>query len=162
MKLVEFYVWICRICFEHFRNTPYENEMMYLKIEKLLPIILYAYHLTPVFLFNEEFEYKPMVKKNKRKVKVVKKKVNSSSDDSSESSQSEQDEEESSSEDDLGECVVLEEGKFKLSQGFIQKMQRERKEKAERREQREIDRAKKAAEKEADEKKNGKKRKIKF
>lgn len=119
MKLVEFYVWICRICFEHYRNTPYENEMMYLKIEKLLPIILDAYHLTPVFLFNEEFEYKPMVKKNKRKVKVQKKK-NSSSDDSSDSSQkSEEEEEESSSEDDLGECVVLEEGKFKLSQGFI-------------------------------------------
>jgi hypothetical protein len=93
--------------------------MMYLKIEKLLPIILDAYHLTPVFLFNEEFEYKPMVKKNKRKVKVQKKK-NSSSDDSSDSSQkSEEEEEESSSEDDLGECVVLEEGKFKLSQGFI-------------------------------------------
>ena len=45
MKLVEFMVWLCRICFEHYRGTPYENEMMYLKIDKLLPVILDAYHL---------------------------------------------------------------------------------------------------------------------
>jgi hypothetical protein len=66
MKLVEFQVFLCRVCFEHFRNTPYENELMYLKIEKLLPVILDAYFLSPTFLFHEEFEYKPMVKKGKR------------------------------------------------------------------------------------------------
>ena len=37
------------------------------------------------------------------------------------------------SEDDLGECVVLEEGKFKLSDNYVAKMKREQTEKEQRR-----------------------------
>ncbi len=47
----------------------------------------------------------------------------------------------------MGECVVLEEGKFKLSQAFSDKMARERVEKEERRKQRLINAEKKAEEK---------------
>ena len=75
------------------------------------------------------------MKNKNRKVKVVKKKDSSddSSDSSKKSDEEEEDQEESSSEDDLGECVVLEEGKYKLSQAFSDKMARERIEKEERR-----------------------------
>jgi len=115
MKYVEFLVFLCRIAYEHYRGSHYENEMMYLKLEKLIPKFLNVLNLQPIFLFYEEFEYKPMVKKAK-KVKIVKKKE--SSDDSSDS-KPESEEEESSSEDDLGECIILEEGKYKLSLNFI-------------------------------------------
>ena len=103
MKMVEFYVFICRISFEHYRGTPYENEMMYLKLEHTIPMFMKYLEIQPTFLFNEEFEYKPPVKKQRgRKAKVVKVK-DSSSDESTE----EEEPEESSSEEDLAECVVL-------------------------------------------------------
>ena len=146
MKYVEFIVFLCRIAYEHYRGTPYENEMMYLKLEKILPKFLLVLNLQPVFLFYEEFEYKPHVKKAK-KVKVVKKK--DSSDDSSDSKPESEEEEESSSEDDLGECIVLEEGKFRLAPNFVQKMEKEKAEKAERRRLRAEAAAKKAEEKAA-------------
>lgn len=110
MKMVEFYVFICRIAFEHYRGTPYENEMMYLKLEKTVPKFLNFLQLDPVFLFNEEFEYKPAAKrKGGRRQKVVKQKDSSDSE-----SSEEEEEEESSSEEDLAECIVLQEGTFKL------------------------------------------------
>jgi len=113
--MAEFYVFICRIAFENYRGTPYENEMMYLKLEHTIPIFLDYLNLTPTFLFEEQFEYKPPVKKARgRKAKVVKVK-DSSSDESTE----EEEEEESSSEEDLAECVVLQEGQFKLQLSFI-------------------------------------------
>ena len=40
MKFVEFLVFLCRVSYQHYVNTPYENEMMYLKLEKTLPIYL--------------------------------------------------------------------------------------------------------------------------
>lgn len=145
MKFVEFLVFLCRIVYEHYRGTPYENEMMYLKLEKIIPKMLDVLYLQPLFLFGEEFEYKPMVKKAKvRKQKVVKEK--DSSDDSSDS-KPESEEEESSSEDDLGECIVLEEGKYKLSLPFFEKMKKEKIEKEERRRIRQEAADKKAAEK---------------
>lgn len=59
--------------------------------------------------------------------------VKANSDDSSPDQKEESEEEEdSSSEDDLGECVVLEEGKYKLSANFVAKMEREKIEKAQR------------------------------
>lgn len=138
MKFVEFAVFLCRICYEHYRDTPYENEMMYLKIEKLLPKFLAIEYLEPLFLFNEDFEYKPRVKQGKRQKRVVVVQKKESSDDLDSSDQKEDSEDdESSSEDDLGECVILEEGKFKLSIPFFQRMQKEKAEKAERRKARE-------------------------
>ena len=65
MKLAEFYVFLCRITYENFRGTPYENELMYLKLNNMLPKFLAPYFLTPVFLFDEEFEYKPAIKNKK-------------------------------------------------------------------------------------------------
>lgn len=107
MKLVEFFVFLCRISFEHYRGTPYENEMMYLKLEKTVPMYLNYLQLTPIFLFNEEFEYKPAVKKQKRGKKAKKQVVKRDSSSSAISSSSEEEEEESSSEEDLAECIVL-------------------------------------------------------
>lgn len=69
MKFVEFLVFLCRVAFEHYRGTPYETEMMYLKLEKMIPVFLGPVNLSPLFLFYEEFEYKPQVRKPK-KVKV--------------------------------------------------------------------------------------------
>ena len=40
MKYVEFLVFICRISFERYRDSPYESEHMYLKLEKTLPLFL--------------------------------------------------------------------------------------------------------------------------
>ena len=37
MKYTEFLVFLCRIAYEHYRGTPYENEMLYLKLEKIIP-----------------------------------------------------------------------------------------------------------------------------
>lgn len=83
MKYVEFLVFICRISYEHYRGTPYENEMMHLKIEHTLPMYCNVINAVPLFLFNEKFEYKPTVKKVKqKKVIVVKKKESSGSEDS--------------------------------------------------------------------------------
>jgi hypothetical protein len=59
MKYTEFLVYLCRVAYEHYRGTHYENEMMYLKIEKLLPKYLAPLNLNPIFLFEEDFEYKP-------------------------------------------------------------------------------------------------------
>jgi len=114
-------VFLCRIAYEHYRGTHYENEMMYLKLEKTIPMYLNVIGVNPLFLFYEDFEYKPPAKKAK-KVKVVKK--NESSDSLSKKSDEEEEEEEedSSSEEDLGEQVILEEGKYKLSANFIAKM----------------------------------------
>lgn len=133
MKFTEFVVFLCRVAFEHYRGSHYENEMMYLKIEKLLPRYLSVIYAEPLFLYNEEFEYKPMVKKSKKKKKQARKKDSSDDSDDSDTDKEDEEEEESSSEDDLGECIVLEEGKFKLALNFIQKMEREKIERAERR-----------------------------
>ena len=74
MKFVEFLVFICRIAFERYRDSPYESEHMYLKLEKTLPQFLESMNLVPMFLFYEEFDYKPPVKKQKRrKTTIVKK-----------------------------------------------------------------------------------------
>ena len=133
MKYVEFLIFLCRIAYEHYRGTPYENELMYLKLEKLIPKFLVVLNLQPLFLYGEEFEYKPQPKKAKKVKVVVKKKESSDEAENSESKHESEEEEESSSEDDLGECVLLEEGKYKLSQNFLLKMERDKIEKAERR-----------------------------
>ena len=153
MKFVEFLVFICRISYEHYRGTPYENEMMHLKIEHTLPLYCNVINAVPQFLFNEAFEYKPTVKKAKKaKVVIVKKKDSSDSGSGSETPKEEEEEEEdTSSEDDLGEVVVLEDGKFKLSQVYIDNLAKNKLEKAERRRVREENRAKKLEEKAAKE-----------
>ncbi len=112
MKYVEFLIFFCRIAYEHYRGTPYENEMMHLKIEHTLPMLTAVINTQPQFLFNEQFEYKPTVKKQKQKKVVVVKKKESSASSGSETPKEEEQEEDSTSEDDLGEVVLLEYGKY--------------------------------------------------
>jgi hypothetical protein len=33
----EFLVFICRITYEYYRKTPYHNELMQLKVDKMMP-----------------------------------------------------------------------------------------------------------------------------
>lgn len=56
MVYVEFLVFLCRIAQEHYSSTPYKDELLYLKLDHLLPAILNAFNLTPAFLFNQTFE----------------------------------------------------------------------------------------------------------
>jgi hypothetical protein len=142
-------VFLCRVTYEHYRGSHFENEMMYLKLEKLLPQYLMVVNATPLFLFNEEFEYKPMVKTKKKRVPIVRTKDTSSEEISSDSdgNKAEEEEDESSSEDDLGECIVLEADKYKLSQAAMAKMAKEKEEKEKRRLVREENKARKAEEK---------------
>ena len=55
MKYVEFLVFICRVSYEHYRNTPYHEEQLYLKLDKLMPSFLAYLALQPNFLFLEKF-----------------------------------------------------------------------------------------------------------
>ena len=56
MKYVEFIVFLCRIAHEHYNKGPYEKELLYLKLDKLLPAFLSPLNLNPVFLFGEKFK----------------------------------------------------------------------------------------------------------
>jgi len=79
-------------------------------------------NLVPAFLFEEDFDYKVVAKKKKVvKIKEVKK-DDSIAGDSSTDSEEEEEEEEETSEEDLSECVVLEEGKYKLNEVFMKKV----------------------------------------
>ena len=56
MSFVEFVVFLCRIAHEHYEGTPYSDELLYLKLEHLVPIFL-NYHgpqATP-WLYGEKF-----------------------------------------------------------------------------------------------------------
>ena len=92
MKYTEFLVFICRIAYEHYRGTPYENEMLYLKMEKILPKYLAVFNLTCIFLFEEDFEYKPVVKK-KKILKTKEKKVVDSDESVKETTEEEEEDE---------------------------------------------------------------------
>ena len=69
MKYVEFIVFLCRICHQHYVGGPYEGELLYLKLEHLMPSILGYKNLAPLFLFGERFsiEEERDRKKNKRR-----------------------------------------------------------------------------------------------
>lgn len=56
MKYVEFLVFICRISFEHYQGGPYEKELLYLKLDHLMPALLAYLNLQPQFLFSEKFK----------------------------------------------------------------------------------------------------------
>lgn len=57
MHFVEFIVFICRVVKEHYDGTPYEGELLYLKLNALLPTFLREFYLEPAFLFPEKFAY---------------------------------------------------------------------------------------------------------
>lgn len=56
MKFVEFFVFICRISFEHYQGGPYAKELLYLKLDHLMPALLAYLNLQPQFLFGEKFK----------------------------------------------------------------------------------------------------------
>lgn len=55
MSYVEFLVFLCRLSYEHYRKTPYHEEYLYLKLDKLMPAFLAYLYLQPNFLFKEKF-----------------------------------------------------------------------------------------------------------
>ena len=90
-------------------------------------------------MFEEEFEYKPAVKKKKViKKKEVKQKDTSDSEETETSEESEE-----SSEEDLAECVILEEGKYKLNDIYMKKVAAEKTERAQKRRLKEEEKEKK-------------------
>ena len=55
MKYVEFLVFLCKSAYEYYRNTPYHGELLYLKLDKLMPAFLAYMNLMPNFLFGDKF-----------------------------------------------------------------------------------------------------------
>ena len=73
MKYVEFLVFLCRSAFEHYRNTPYQGELLYLKLDKLMPSFLAYMNLQPNFLFGDRFaaeEEQEMLKAKRQRQKL--------------------------------------------------------------------------------------------
>ena len=56
MKFTEFLVFLCRVSHEHYKKTAYKDELLYLKLEHLLPRYLEQYGLNPVYLYGEKFK----------------------------------------------------------------------------------------------------------
>lgn len=70
MKYVEFLVFLCRVSHEHYKGTVYEKELLYKKLDHLLPSMLAPLYLQPQFLFGEKFaldEEKDKVRHRRRK-----------------------------------------------------------------------------------------------
>ena len=53
MKYVEFLVFLCRIAHEHYESTEHKHELLYLKLDHLLPSFLGTINLDCIFLFGE-------------------------------------------------------------------------------------------------------------
>jgi len=67
MQPWEFLVFICKMTYEHYQDSPYKHEAMHIKLEKLLPMWLAPVWLTPIFVTGEEFEYdKKMARKREK------------------------------------------------------------------------------------------------
>ena len=81
MSFVEFVVFICRICHEAYAGTPYHNEKLYIKIDKLMDALLAPNRLAPHFSFGDRFKYdiEEELRKNKRKLNKLKKSLFSAS-----------------------------------------------------------------------------------
>ena len=71
MQPWEFTVFMCKMTHEFYSKTVYANELLHIKLEKMLPLWLKPIYLDPVFTHNEEFEYD--IKMNKRKERARKK-----------------------------------------------------------------------------------------
>lgn len=56
MKFVEFIVFLCRIAYEHYSKTNHHEELLYLKLDHLMPAYLAYSNLQPQFLFGEKFK----------------------------------------------------------------------------------------------------------
>ena len=45
MRYVEFLVFLCRIAHEHYENSPYKKEPLYIKLDHLMGLFLSFYNL---------------------------------------------------------------------------------------------------------------------
>ena len=79
MQPWEFLVFICRITFEYYKNTVYKSELMYVKLEKLLPIWLAPVQQVSQFEFHVDFEHDK--KMAKRKLRLERRAAGFESDD---------------------------------------------------------------------------------
>lgn len=55
MKFVEFMVFICRISHEHYSKTDYVEELLHLKVNYLMPLLVSPLNLLPLFVSDEKF-----------------------------------------------------------------------------------------------------------
>jgi len=72
MKFVEFMVFICRICHQHYEGTKYAEEQLHLKISKLMPALLSPLNLEPAYVFDEKFKIDADKDKKKMRRKMSK------------------------------------------------------------------------------------------
>ena len=72
MKYVEFIVFLCRISHFHYQKTKYKDELLYLKLEHLLPRFLEQFSLNPVYLYGEKFKI-DQAKEDARQMRQLKK-----------------------------------------------------------------------------------------
>ena len=49
MKFVEFIVFLCRVTHEHYESTPCRGELLYKKLDHMLPAFLDYVGLQPLF-----------------------------------------------------------------------------------------------------------------
>lgn len=72
MRYVEFLVFLCRMSFEHYErasNGIYSKELLYLKLDHLMPAFLAYLNLQPLFLFGEKFKFEEEEEKLRAKRK---------------------------------------------------------------------------------------------
>ena len=67
MKYVEFIVFLCRISHEHFAKTEHADELLYLKLDHLMPSFLSYVSQQPQFLFGEMFKSEILEQERKAK-----------------------------------------------------------------------------------------------
>lgn len=72
MKFVEFIVFICRICHEHYSKTEYAEELLHLKINALMPQLLSSLNVPPLFVSDEKFSIDIEKRKKKMRRKMSK------------------------------------------------------------------------------------------
>eukprot|EP00354_Favella_ehrenbergii_P005340 CAMPEP_0170455130 /NCGR_PEP_ID=MMETSP0123-20130129/3174_1 /TAXON_ID=182087 /ORGANISM="Favella ehrenbergii, Strain Fehren 1" /LENGTH=94 /DNA_ID=CAMNT_0010718119 /DNA_START=244 /DNA_END=528 /DNA_ORIENTATION=- len=63
-----------RIAHEHYLGTGYEPELLYLKLDHLMPLFLQPLNLSPIFLFGEKFAKDE--KDERKRAKTRQKKLN--------------------------------------------------------------------------------------
>ena len=56
MSYVEFLAFLCRITHEHYETTEHKNELLYKKLDHMLPKYLNFVRADPAFLFHDKFQ----------------------------------------------------------------------------------------------------------
>ena len=56
MRFVEFLVFLCRITNEHYMQSEHKDELLYKKLDHMLPVYLNHIGLSPTFQYDEKFK----------------------------------------------------------------------------------------------------------